>query len=236
MKIGLFADSHYCTREILCGTRRPILSTQKLKEAVCEFKKQGVDLIICLGDLVDSDECAEKNEENLKLISSILNDSGIDCYCCMGNHDAFLFDKNEFSHITKMLLAPTIIQKNNKTLIFLDANYNIDSSLYKKGNVNWKETMIPKEQILELVKALNECDNQDVFIFTHQNLDPAVDTNHIIHNASEVREILKASSKVVAVYQGHYHPGASNIYDDIKYITLKAMCEGTENSFMIIDI
>lgn len=236
MKIGLFADPHYCTKEVLCNTRRPNLSAEKMKEAVREFKKQDVELIICLGDLTDGDSSMEKNDENLKLASAILTDSGIECYCCMGNHDASIYDKDTFSQITSLALAPKVIVKNNNILILLDANYNKDGTCYEKGKVNWKETILPKQQILELENTLKENPDKNVYIFVHQNLDFAVDSYHIINNAPEVNEIIKKSRNVRAVYQGHYHRGASNIHEEIPYITLKAMCEGTENSFMIIEI
>jgi manganese-dependent ADP-ribose/CDP-alcohol diphosphatase len=236
MKIGLIADPHYCSREVLCGRRRPILSLRKLQDAVREFRRQGVELIICLGDLVDSDESMEKNRENLKLASSVLTDSGIECRLCMGNHDAFIFDKEEFRDISGIALAPAIIEKNDNTLILLDANCNLDGSEYRRGDLDWEKTLVPERQVLWLEKTLNECEGKNAYIFVHQNLDPAVDARHIIHNAPEIRRILKMSGKVRGVCQGHYHPGASNIHDGIPYITLKAMCEAAEDAFMIIDI
>ncbi len=236
MKIGVFADSHYCTKDELCGTRRPALSLSKLKNALWEFKKQGVERILCLGDLVDTDDTAEQNAENLRRAASLLAETGLPCCCCMGNHDAALFSKNEFANLTGFTLAPAVIKAENAALILLDANFNLDGSPYEPGKVNWTETVISQAQILWLKQTLADCRGLDVYVFIHQNLDPAVDTSHVVQNAAEVNRILADGGNVRAVYQGHYHPGAVNVHNGIPYITLQAMCEGTENSFRVIAV
>ena len=47
---------------------------------------------------------------------------------------------------------------------------------------------------------------------------------------------VKESGKVCMVLQGHYHKGNENIINNIPYITLPAMCEGEENSFLILEL
>ena len=62
---------------------------------------------------------------------------------------------------------------------------------------------------------------------------------HFINNASEVRQILERSKKVLAVFNGHQHTGRYNIINDIHYYTLKAVVEGqgTENNaYAIVEI
>ena len=83
MIIGLFADPHYCTAEQR-GSRRPRLSRGKLEQALRAFRDAGAQLLVCLGDLVDTDEAPERDEQNLVEISGLIRSSGIRCLCCMG--------------------------------------------------------------------------------------------------------------------------------------------------------
>ena len=38
MKIGVFTDTHYCNAEVMCKTRRPLLSPVKIREAMEAFR------------------------------------------------------------------------------------------------------------------------------------------------------------------------------------------------------
>ena len=52
---------------------------------------------------------------------------------------------------------------------------------------------------------------------------------------AEIREIIEAAGCVRTVVQGHYHPGADRVIEDVRYFTLRAMCEGEENAFALLD-
>lgn len=43
MKIGVFADSHDCSSEVLCRTRRPRLSYEKVRQVMEAFRQNGAD-------------------------------------------------------------------------------------------------------------------------------------------------------------------------------------------------
>ena len=53
MKIGVFADPHYCSSEVLCRTRRPRLSYEKVRQVMEAFRQNGADYAVCMGDLTD---------------------------------------------------------------------------------------------------------------------------------------------------------------------------------------
>ena len=67
-------------------------------------------------------------------------------------------------------------------------------------------------------------------MFVHQRLD--VTTDHGVTNCVDVRDVLKNSGQVLAVFQGHSHQNDLNDIDGIYYCTLVAMVEGSglENS------
>jgi len=236
MKIGLFADPHYATKKTACITRRPSLSFRKATEAVRAFRDAGVRFIVCLGDLIDSDFSRKQEEKNLAEIGELLVSSGIPCYCCMGNHDAFIFSKEAFAQISGLTAAPRSFSDENKLFILLDACYHSDGSAYSCKNTDWTDSFIPNEQVEWLKNTLQSSSAAKVTVFIHQNLDPTVEERHIIKNAAQIREILERDGRVKTVYQGHYHPGKTTVHNHIRYVTLKAMCEGDDNSYIIIDI
>lgn len=235
MKIGLFADAHYCTRESIGETRRPALSLKKLREAMRYFKSCRADLVICLGDLIDSDENEAQDAENLARIAETMRGEGSPCCCCMGNHDGFLFEAAEFERISGLRTAPMTLSAEGKKLILLNANHTRAGAPYRPGDVDWTDTDIPPAQISWLADALR-CDEREVYVFVHQNLDPRIPEDHRIACAERVRSLFEESGRVRAVYQGHYHPGAFHTIGGIDYITLKAMCEGYDNPYTVIEI
>ena len=76
MKLGLFTDPHYSTKELACKTRRPSLSYGKIGEAMEYFKNESVDAVICLGDLVDDSGSFEENVEAIKRITALIRSFG----------------------------------------------------------------------------------------------------------------------------------------------------------------
>ena len=74
MKLGLFTDPHYSTKELTCKTRRPSLSYGKIKEAMEHFISEKVDAVICLGDLVDDCGSREENVDAIKMIIDLIRD------------------------------------------------------------------------------------------------------------------------------------------------------------------
>lgn len=236
MKIGLFTDPHYCSMEITCKTRRPVLSFHKIQEAMNAFSASGADLVLCLGDLVDDCGCRESNCLAIRELSNMIHSYDIPFFSMMGNHDYQNFTKEEFNLYTDGACPPLTAVYGHRTFIFLDANYTRDGKVYEPGKVEWTNTKIPEDQLISLQKTLAESSGQDIYVFTHQNLDPGVDARHIIANACEIRTLLEEAGNVKMVISGHYHPGHEAEINGIRYLTLPAMCEGEENRYEIMDL
>ena len=66
MKIGIFTDSHYSSKEVTCGRRYNSQSFRKMQVAYDVFAAEKCDLVICLGDLTDVEDSHGKEVENLK--------------------------------------------------------------------------------------------------------------------------------------------------------------------------
>lgn len=102
--------------------------------------------------------------------------------------------------------------------------------------LRWTDANIPAAEIEWLQTDLRETDKK-VIVFAHQRLD--VSNNHGVKNCPDVRRILEASGKVLAVFQGHSHRNDLNEIGGIHYCTLVAMVEGSgaeNNGYSVMDI
>lgn len=238
MKLGLFTDAHTSTKNTACGTRRPSMSFDKIRDAMDAFRDAGAEYVICLGDLVDECDTMEENTAVLTRLAAMIASYQIPFACVMGNHDYQNFTREEFRRLTGDDPGfPAFLRRcGTKTLIFLDTNYADTGEVYRRNALDWTNAFLPEEQMQFLRDTLAHPETKEAFIFLHQNLDPSVESHHIIRNAEEIRSIIHASGKVKAVFQGHYHPGKESIINKIPYHTLPAMCEGEENRYGIWEI
>ena len=231
MKLGLFTDPHYSHQERTCTTRRPSLSYGKVREAMEAMA--GCDLVLCLGDLINDCGDPAENRERLAEMAALLHSFSMPVYCLPGNHDYEAFTMAQFRQITDCLAPPAVLRLCGRTLLFPSASFRQDGTPYDGHPIDWTDSFIPPTEMDLLRRTLAEPETNEAFVFLHQNLDPDVESHHIIRNAAEVRALLASSGKVKAVFQGHYHPGHENEIDGIRYHTLPAMCEGEENRFVI---
>ena len=234
MKIGLFTDPHYCKAEILCRTRRPSLSLSKVKEAMETFRKDGVELCICLGDLVDKCDSLEESYMCLDEMIGMIRSYKIPFLLVPGNHDYTVFSAEELSERTGCRIPPYTVDIETHRLVILDANYRSDFRRFDIAGVDWTDSNLPPEQMEYLNDALNNS-SKPCIVLIHENLDNTVESRHIVKNAPQIRDIIEKSKKVTMVIQGHYHNGADHTINGIRYLTLPAMCEEMINKYCIID-
>lgn len=232
MKLGIYADPHYSSQEVTCGVRFNSRSLDKIRAAYRFFEPEKCDIAICLGDLIDKDINHKAEAENLRKAAEVINSSFVPTVCLMGNHDAFAFTREEFYGILGGKCMPRDRTVQGKRLVFLDACYFGSGEPYMPGDTDWTDTYFPFEE--KLRKAVSSSD-EEIYVFVHQNLDPAAGERHLIQNAGSINRILYESGRVKAVYQGHYHPGCSSIINGIRYITVPAMCE-SDGAFFTEDI
>lgn len=235
MKIGLFTDSHYCKAEVLCKTRRPSLSLQKIAEAMNAFQKEAVDLCVCLGDLIDVGETVEESESCMREAVELIRSYHIPYRIIPGNHDYTVFSAEQFEQITQCPIPPYTVETDTLVLAFLDASYRSDYRRFDVAGVDWKDSNLPPQQ-LEYLNDLLERTEKTVVVLLHECADSKIDQDHRVNNADELRAILEAHDNVPLVLQGHYHKGADHTEKGIRYFTLPAMCEGERNYFTILDL
>jgi alkaline phosphatase len=120
--------------------------------------------------------------------------------------------------------------------IVLDANYRSDGSDYDHGNFDWTDANIPAAELDWLRQDL-AASRGPIVVFVHQLLDGTGSV--YVKNASEVRQILEASGRVLTVFQGHHHPGSYSHINGMHYCTLKGMIEGhgaDNNAYAIVEV
>ena len=232
MKIGIFTDSHYSSAEKTCGKRYNSKSLAKMKEAFNEFSEKQCDLVIFLGDLTDTEATHQKEVQNIKEISGVLNAQDMKIIVLMGNHDAFTFTPDDFYQTLGEKYRPENILQNGLNLIFLDACHFKNGNHYQPGDTDWTDTFYPDTNGL---KEILSSVSGNTYIFMHQNIDPDIRADHCLYNAEEVRHILEQSGKVKGVFRGHFHTGNASEYNGISYKTYPAMCE-TENGWFVAEL
>ncbi len=243
MKIGFFSDLHCGREEITNNNRYPSRSLGKLQKLLLDFENIGVDLAICLGDVINGSVSKADDIEHLSRVAKVVRDSSVPVLVMQGNHDFKNLDDDTFYRISDFVRPPFVCRADEVNLIFLDANYSSDGTRYGTAGtkVNWKDTYIPQEQIEALREVLaSSPEGSRFWILCHQCLDIGVEERHIVNNADEVLDIIgnEGKDKVEFIICGHYHPGAYSIDIGREFVTLPAVCTGKDfnpNAALILD-
>ena len=247
---GIIADVQYADAEP-AGTRFYRSSLNKLHEALDEFKKDSVDFVVALGDMIDRDY------KSYKPVADIIDSSGLKFYHVTGNHDFSVdrkykkrlpfnnFSKNGYYSITHKSFRFIFLNgneistysSNNKSRI-KEAN-ELLSSMKEKGEVNavdWNGG-ISKKQLEWLNNQMNDASNknENVFLICHFPVFP--ENIHNILNYKDVLAILGKYHNAVAWFNGHNHSGNYGNFNKTHFVTMKGMVE-TENlnSFARVDV
>ena len=241
-RFGIVTDCHYANADA-AGTRFYRQSLDKLSECVALMNAEKVDFLIELGDFKDQDKppVEKKTLSYLQAVERVFQGFHGPTYHVLGNHDLDSISKRQFlAGIDNTNIDPSrsydSFDLNALHFIVLDANFKTDGSAYDHGNFDWTDANIPPDELAWLNRDLSETSGP-VIVFTHQLLDGTGSV--YINNADEVRHILQASGKVLAVFQGHHHSGSYTQIAGIHYYTLKALVEGSgpdNNSYAIAEI
>ncbi|MBQ2428604.1 MAG: metallophosphoesterase, partial [Ruminococcus sp.] len=126
MKIGFFSDLHCGREEITNGNRYPSRSIGKLQKLLAYFENNGVDLAICLGDVINGGVSRADDMDQLSRVAKVIRDSSIPILVMQGNHDFYNIGDDIFYRITDFVRPPFVCRAGEVNLIFLDANYKSD--------------------------------------------------------------------------------------------------------------
>lgn len=239
---GIVTDSHYADAEPK-GARCYRESVKKMTECVALMNEKQVAFLVELGDF--KDQATPPKEATtlafLEAIEKTFRGFRGPRYHVLGNHDVDSLSKAQFlARVENTGIAKEAsyysFDVQGLHFVVLDANYNADGTDYDHGKFKWTEPIIPAKE-LDWLKADLAATPKPVILFVHQLLDG--DDAHCVRNAPQVREILQASRKVLAVFQGHFHAGKQSRIEGIHYYTLKSMIEGSGvegNSYAVVEV
>lgn len=233
MKIGLFSDLHCGREELTNKNRYPSRSLWKLQKLLTALENEGVDLAICLGDVINGSVSKADDIEHLCRVAKVIRENNIPVLVMQGNHDFRNISDEEFYGVTDFVQPPFVCRADEVNLIFLDANYSSDGTRYgsEGEHPDWTDSNIPQEQIEAMRDILaNAPEGSRFWVLCHQCLDIGVEERHIVRNAGEVLSVIAEEGKnsVEFVICGHYHPGAYSIDIGTEFITLPAVCTGKD--------
>jgi hypothetical protein len=207
------------------------------------MKAQRVDFLAELGDFKDQNTppAEEKTLAYLRAIEDVLQRFDGPTYHVLGNHDLDSISKRQFLATVENADVDRgrsyySFQAGCLHAVVLDANFTGAGDDYDHGNFDWTDANIPAHELDWLEDDLATACGP-VVVFTHQLLDGR--GSLYIKNAPDVRDILHASGKVRAVFQGHHHAGDYNCVKGIHYYTLKALVEGSgaeNNAYAVVEV
>ncbi|RMF99534.1 MAG: alkaline phosphatase [Planctomycetota bacterium] len=241
VSFGIVTDSHYADKPSTSRVYRESLS--KMTECVDLMNQQKVDFLIELGDFKDqgSPTTEQSTLEYLSAIENVFARFEGPRYHVLGNHDLDGISKKQFLARVDNTNIPSdatyyAFDYNGVHFVVLDACFTADGKPYDHGNFDWKDANIPPHE-LEWLKHDLATSTGPVIAFVHQQLDGEGPV--YVNNAAAVRDILQASRRVLAVFQGHNHAGDYSRIGGIHYYTLKAMVEGSgpqNNAYAVVDV
>lgn len=223
VKFGLITDLHYADKPP-AGTRFYRETLAKLAEATTQFEKDAPSFVVELGDLIDAADTVETELAYLKRVNRQFAAISKNRHCVLGNHCVDTLTKEEFLDGVGQKHPHYSFDSGGVHFVILDACFSGNGKPYGRKSSKWTDANIPRDQIDWLKSDLKTTDKK-VIVFAHQRLDVANDYG--VKNASDVRKVLEASGKVLAVFQGHSHKNDYKDVAGIHYCTLVAMIEGS---------
>lgn len=235
LRFSIITDLHYADKDTV-GSRHYRESIPKLVEARSVFEKTNPGFLVCLGDLIDA--AADVTTELSYLTRIVKELKTIDCpkHFVLGNHCVDTLTKSEFLKGVGQEKSYYSFDTNGVHFVVLDACFRSDGKPYQRKNFDWTDPNIAAEEVEWLQKDLAGTELPSI-VFTHQRLDES--GVYSAKNAGVVRSIMEASTKVLAVFQGHSHKNEHQLIGGIHYCTMVAMVEGSyedSNGFSMISV
>jgi alkaline phosphatase len=224
LRIGLLNDLHY---------DGGVQALNRLYESVSALNHGGAEMLVVIGDLIESS--SEMNAMRLLREVSALCDSFRGTIRYMpGNHDLDYLTKAQFYNALGCAGdAPTgSFKQEGIAFICIDGNFSPAGAEYACGNFNWDESFVPEDQLAWLQDQLAAA-KEPVVLFSHQRID--IPGNFSVQNHAAVRDVIRQSGKVKAVFQGHQHADDLQQLDGTAYYTLGGHVDDAGPAMVNID-
>ncbi len=235
VRVGLITDLHYADKPP-GGSRHYRETLGKLAAAAKQLQGDQPDLMVELGDFIDSAKSVSKEKEHLQTIFEQFSKLPGDKHHVLGNHCVHTLTKAEFLAGVGQEKSYYSFDRNGFHFVVLDSCFRSDGEPYGRQNFEWTDPNIPAAELEWLRADLDRAQGKTI-VFAHQRLD--VENNFGVKNCKQVRSILEDSGKVLAVFQGHSHKNEHQVIAGIHYCVLVAMVEGSgaeNNAYSTMDL
>ncbi|MFM7322981.1 MAG: metallophosphoesterase family protein [Armatimonadota bacterium] len=238
MRIGLLTDIHYAEKDP-AGGRHYRESRRKVEAAVVDFAQAKVDILVQMGDLVDTPAVPDPAVELgfVRTMASVLDRAAPEKFGCLGNHCVQSFSKSSFLRAFGQRRSTFSIDRGGWHLVFLDGCHRHDGADYDAGNFAWDQSDIPEVRRDWLRRDLAS-NLLPVAVFCHQRLDEPTNRKFAVASRLEVREIL-ARHRAAIVFMGHSHENDLQVHDGVRYAAVQAVVEGSgpgSNAYSVIEL
>jgi len=224
LSFGLITDIHHASFDY--DERHCSKSLGRLRRALDWMEKRGIRLLINLGDSINCGYGNNKEAEYTREVRSALTAFPGQVKFLIGNHDIETFPKAEFLDLLQCG-QPCAFEEQGVRCILLDGNNHADGSDFMPGNFTWDQAHLGPGQRALLEDELKKAAGKPVLIFCHECLDHSICNGepdpHLVKDFAEARAIINRFPNVLAVIQGHYHPGRSMVVDGLPYLAMASI-------------
>lgn len=221
-RFAMITDLHYADKPT-SGTRHYRDTLSKLAEASEQIRAAKPDFMVELGDLIDAADSVETEISYLRTINREFSKLAKQRHYVLGNHCVDTLKKEEFLAEVQQAKSFYSFDTGKTHFVVLDSCFRSDGTPYARKNFKWTDANVPPHELEWLRSDLSETELPTI-VLAHQRLD--TEDNHGVRNAASVRQVLEASGKVQAVFQGHSHKNDYKDINGVHYCTLVAMVEG----------
>ena len=224
MKIGFLTDLHF--RNAVPGTssiekRHCRQMGDQLRRNLALLKDEGVDLIVCGGDLIDEPDHPQVLKD-LAELRQIFDESGVPSLVIPGNHDPHPAD---FYKIFKQ--PDPVLRIDDIELITFFEDVPLT------GAQDSERQDLPG---MEKLLAKSPSGVRYTVMLQHYIIHPQIDAEYPYNyrNFSGIRAIMERSGRRIFSLSGHYHRGFDLIEKNgVNYFCGKAMCQGPFSCYTI---
>ena len=144
VRFGLITDLHYADKPP-AGRRHYRETPAKLAEAADHFRREPIEFLVELGDLIDA---ADSVEDELRYLDRIDRDFAEICprrYYVLGNHCVDTLTKREFLDGVGRKEAHYSFDRGGVHFVVLDACFRSDGEPYGRKNSKWTDANVPAD-------------------------------------------------------------------------------------------
>lgn len=230
MRFALISDVHFGPEASHQGKLRKL--THRSEELVREFVRKmreeaQPDLIVNLGDVLE-DESSEQDRVRYARFVSLLREIGKPILHVAGNHDTINLTTRELCGLWGTTDDVTYSRDYD----------GIHFSVLRTVEYRGDRIELPEEQIRWLERDLAATSLPSIVLMHHPVSEMRLEGNrwfekrpHLcrVVERRAVREVIEASGKVLAVFNGHVHWNHLDIIKGIPYVTLQSLIENLDD-------